>query len=382
MYCLLFLSDYFLAAADNSWRLVLLLRLLVIGGGLALVLIGPLSKTHIAYLLVFILVLISALVRSSLDDSNFLAIARYVSLSFVILHYGRSGRFTCFANSFFAASVLAMAMNLLVNPRDLGLFQDVYEATSGYYGRAVWFTGYRNSFGEFFLISTMILLLADGKPSRRRLAIGLTWGVVGFGMSAHVWAGSSMVVILAMLIGIAAIKLFRLSIVQSVIIGAAFQAFVLISGPKLISAWVSSVLHRDATLTGRVYIWSYYLDLIREHLILGSGYYETYLPAFLREYTPHNSLLSVLYSYGLLGLIIAALVVRTTTQGTSQHRLRAESRIISLSLLLFMVRGAVENDYSPILALLALAAILEHLIKDNDQPLLPPAKRDSGLESV
>lgn len=107
-------------------------------------------------------------------------------------------------------------------------------------------------------------------------------------------------------------KRIRSSVAALLVLGAAMSWAVLLFSETLIP-FLTSLLHRDETFTGRTEIWLMGLNIAKQHPILGTGFGGYWVSgnemsdAFSGTLTAHNGLLDVYIETGFVGVTILLL---------------------------------------------------------------------------
>lgn len=89
-----------------------------------------------------------------------------------------------------------------------------------------------------------------------------------------------------------------------------FILVVCVQNLNIVSSFITKVLGKSTTLSGRIYIWNDFFRYIRSNdfnLFVGTGVrdgYYFYSPSFYQEVHPHNQVLFVFLENGILGLLI------------------------------------------------------------------------------
>jgi O-antigen ligase len=222
---------------------------------------------------------------------------------YLVTHYGVAGTMRLYLGLLVALMLLS-AVLVVVAP-DIALHHDSHAgAWRGYFT-------HKNVAGEvtIWALPATFFLLAAGKVPRW-LGVAAVCLTIGFIVMTH--SKTALVVAMAMVALYGMGKAFRYDIRATAIIllllvsFSALVAFVLVLAPDV----AVSVLGRDATFTGRTYIWSELQHLIAAKPWLGHGYSAiwdvTYGPLyrFLADWkigSGHNSYLDLMVDVGFVG---------------------------------------------------------------------------------
>jgi len=222
---------------------------------------------------------------------------------YLVTHYGSIGAARVYTG--FLLGLIVLSAVLVVVAPGIGLHHDSHAgAWRGYFT-------HKNVAGEttIWTLPAVFYLLA-AKKIPRWLGIGAIVLTLGFIVMTH--SKTSLVVAMAMVALYALGRTLRQDIRATAVIllllvsGAGLIAFVLVFAPDV----AVSVLGRDATFTGRTYIWSELEHLIAARPYLGHGYSAiwdvTYGPLyrFLADWkigSGHNSYMDMMVDVGIIG---------------------------------------------------------------------------------
>lgn len=271
-------------------------------------------------------------------------------------------------------SVPSLARGLLVG----GLVVIVYSVLNGNYAYDVVdgtyaFAGAFSSKNQLGLF-TSLTLIAAAYPLTNPRSEGLFWVAAALSIGAFAAATllrtesatSVITVILAfalILLALGVLRLPRLLRVMAVALGGVLLVLGLVSALELGALDVIfSVFGKDATLTGRTYLWSRGLEFAESHQIFGLGYYAFWIPGraeaeelwtefHIGEQTGfhfHNTLIEGYVGLGLVGVALLALwtllLLLLPLVAMLHARTKATAIIAGLSLL-FLIRSLVEIDF-------------------------------------
>lgn len=125
---------------------------------------------------------------------------------------------------------------------------------------------------------------------------------------------------------------------------------------------------KDITLSGRTYLWDAVFNLIKSKPLFGNGMQSVAYDKnfffhsssceldFLAVSHAHNSYVTVLYRYGIIGLIIYLKIFWTTVGSLSKNFNNKYAKVLSLAILISLILAIFDTiDYSGLYFLLALA---------------------------
>ncbi len=271
-------------------------------------------------------------------------------------------------------SIAALARGLLLG----GLVVIIYSVLNGDYAYDVVdgtyaFAGAFSSKNQLGLFAS-ITMIAAAFPLTNPRREGPVWVAAALGIGAFaaatLWrtesATSVITVILAfavILVALGVLHLPRLLRVMAVALGGVLVVLGLVAALNFGALDVIfSVFGKDATLTGRTYLWSRGLEFAESHQTLGLGYYAFWIPgraqaeelwtefhiAAQTGFHFHNTLIEGYVGLGLVGVALLGLwtlmLLVLPLMSMLQARTRAAAILAGLSLL-FLVRSFVEIDF-------------------------------------
>lgn len=271
-------------------------------------------------------------------------------------------------------SVPSLARGLLIG----GLFVLIYSTLNGEYAYDVVdgtyaFAGAFSSKNQLGLFASITLIAAAYPLTNPRFA-GWVWVVAASAISVFAAftlirtesATSLITVILAfavILLALGVLRLPRLLRVMAVALGGVLLVLGLVAALNLGALDVLfSVFGKDATLTGRTYLWSRGLEFAQTHQTFGLGYYSFWIPgrAAAEElwtefhieaqtgFHFHNTLIESYVGLGLIGVSLMALwclmLLILPLVAMLQAQSRATAIVAGLSVL-FLIRSLVEIDF-------------------------------------
>jgi O-antigen ligase len=229
----------------------------------------------------------------------------------VLLHDGRTALYR-YIVVYAAAFTLVNYLSLLVP--SISIMQGPYHG-----GLLRGFTPHKNDLGSYALLFAVICGFNIDK-SVRRTAIITTFGLVGLVMLS----GSVQALILGITLGATGFYLRvnrRLSFISSLLVGILVATFLVLSAllSSVYGDEILSLFGRDATLTGRTYIWSYFFKVASQRPWVGYGIGDWFRAAghtdiLKAAYLPqeigsaHSAYLEVYLSLGIPGVILFGLL--------------------------------------------------------------------------
>ncbi|MCM1219369.1 MAG: O-antigen ligase family protein [Lachnospiraceae bacterium] len=136
---------------------------------------------------------------------------------------------------------------------------------------------------------------------------------------------------------------------------------------KLFAPLIVYLLHKDLTLTARTLIWERVLSTIRQHPLLGYGYYNNnaeYLLNFrYRASCPHNIMLHFVVSGGILGLIAVIMLYNYAFRNVNKRCDIFPNYVLLAASFAFLICGMTSSFYpmESMFLMLAVANISLHI---------------------
>ncbi|QPC47646.1 O-antigen ligase family protein [Mangrovibacillus cuniculi] len=128
-----------------------------------------------------------------------------------------------------------------------------------------------------------------------------------------------------------------------------FIAFLLIVVFKiqiLFGNFITIILDKDLTFTGRTYIWDFVLSTIRDSWLLGYGRGNSIISNyFVTLNETHNGVLEVLMFSGILGALVFLVLFLIIARKLSFYKSHIFSKVLSYSILLYMIIGLTESVF-------------------------------------
>lgn len=193
---------------------------------------------------------------------------------------------------------------LIIFPNGFGPYIPGYNSTE--VDLRLNFLGLDNTFIYFFIFAIATCVLSRGLKS-----ITTVFTIImSLGSMLFVWSGTGVVGVLLIVAYLLFaynkkidkyIKFFPLSIAFIII----FVLIVVYNVQAIFSDFIASFLHKDITLTGRVYLWTQAFERIARKPLLGYGITVTnMLERHGNFYSPHNIILQILLAGGCIQLIL------------------------------------------------------------------------------
>lgn len=149
----------------------------------------------------------------------------------------------------------------------------------------------------------------------------------------------------------------------------AFFALVIFRLQNLFANFITFVLKKDLTFTGRTFIWDRVLDGLHGSWILGLGRESKIVEEYFYPVSAtHNGVLQVLVYSGIIGLILFTVTLLIIVKKLKKYRKNPISKILSFSIFSYLVIGLTESVFFQFefWLLLVLAYDIERIINQNN----------------
>jgi len=369
LYLMFAKTSIFWGMMDNNY--VDILRIVVILLALMPCLYYKPSKIFVALLIYTALWIFCFFIYSNPYNRNysgFFNLAIFLSECVLIEHYIRKNKFGVFAKTFIIAGFILFVLNDFVNIESI-IYSTDYIKTD-FYGTRIMLLGQRTHLVLFFSEWIMItyLFLCREKNNQAQVIIWLAVGI-SFYKLAKEWAAA----------GLAAISLIALFLIvkkhlQSfnrytyLFIGISLPILIFfIKIQNLLSGFITNVLHRDLTFTGRIYVWDMYLSVIKEHIFLGYNRGGLFITALHKTLNPHNMWLNILYDTGVFGLSIIVTIMIFIARNIKQYEKSAEVQFTIVVLSVLLINAMFELIAASFFPFFMLAYYLPKIISSKNR---------------
>ena len=116
---------------------------------------------------------------------------------------------------------------------------------------------------------------------------------------------------------------------------------VLTQSSNLFVAFISGMLGRSATFTGRSSLWRIALDKIAKRPLIGYGYTAGNIKIWGGMYSSHNMFLEIILQGGLISMLLFLLMTWTGIKRNSKATMQL-SNTIFMAVFCFMLKGLME----------------------------------------
>ena len=290
------------------WQIISILIIFVI-----LMKYGKYSKFLNYFIVYFILLMLSTVLNNAdVPGCIFLAI-RTIGLC-MIVDYGIKRDAKVFLNAFeFFLSVL-----VYINLFSVIIFKDgmYINSTVGYTEN--WILGYRN-LHILYILPAILASFINSYYKEGKLTIRNYILLIASYLSIYlVKSGTSLIgmtIIVGLLILNNIFKKIKLLNIKNYFLAyiILFLAIVIFRIQNLFEYIIVDILNRDLTLTGRIYIWDYVIEFIKERPILGYGVEDSILrlnkTSFMVSTHAHDQILEIIYKSGIVGSSIYFIIL-------------------------------------------------------------------------
>lgn len=208
----------------------------------------------------------------------------------------------------------------------------------------------RNSFCEI----TLLYIVTNSIINRKKPIKLILLSIIPIYATFITNSAASIICVILLLILLVISKIKYLNRINSLwlFLGIYFICFILLVLLRDIDlgffSWFRDTFGKSSTLSGRTNIWEKTIDLIGDFPIFGRGYdTEILLLNGIKENDPHNSVLYILLTQGIIGLIVFLLMIISIFLKINKKN---KNDVVISSMIAFvcvwMVRGLVESAFS------------------------------------
>ena len=250
-----------------------------------------------------------------------------------------------------ALVVIANALFMVVNlPSHPDGFSDAVNLE-------MWPLGHKNQFRDWFFPLVVAAALLDLYKNRRLSAatILIMAIVIWCAVSANSATSTTILTLCCLIALLYAFGVIRGRAFNAVvglgIYATVFVFCVLLRRVPLLSDFITHVLKRDLTFTGRAEIWDTAMRRIAERPILGRGYHDISTTELVTPYGQivthaHDALLDTLYKYGVVGFVVVLALALVCMWRLYQCRTSPVAIVITIFLTGFLVCGVFGELYN------------------------------------
>lgn len=236
-------------------------------------------------------------------DGLFYAVCLY-SLTSIAISYAERGLFTRLIDVFFACSLMYSACSLVA----MGIV-----GRSNLNDLLIYFCGNKFSTSYVFILTTALFYvktaIKNNKFSTIRYVIYYILSICSIAVSYWLYCSTAVIAAAFLML----FPLFSATIRHCVTRPLAVVLFILISGGILLSLGylmqlpfvqhvIVDILGEDLTLTGRIKIYESLYTVIEKSIVIGYGYGNEAVKAFVGYGNAQNGVFQLLVDYGLVGL--------------------------------------------------------------------------------
>lgn len=271
---------------------------------------------------------------------------------------------------------LLLKILLIINFITIILYPNgMYVSDTDFLGN--WFLGYRNVH-ILFIFPAIIIDVINSFISKNKMELKNILFIV-FCIVSLIMAGSATssfgvicLLIVIILLNNDKSKIKVNSSLLLIIYICLFLSIVIFRLQNLFEFLIVDVLHRDLTLTDRVFIWDCVIEYIKYKPLFGYGY--EYKSMRLLKTTPisyhaHNQILEIIYQSGFLGLLCISLIVYEGIKTLDKYKDEKLSKFLLLSLIILLTMMLTEayayNTFIYIFVLCSNYKYIKEILKEN-----------------
>ena len=165
------------------------------------------------------------------------------------------------------------------------------------------------------------------------------------------------------------------------------SVIVILRQTPFIGDFVSVVLNRDTSFTGRSEVWDFAIESIGKNPVLGVGYHDVSTTQLITPYGQivthaHEAVLDTLYKYGIVGGSFALALLMVACVNLSKCVYRSISTLLALALGCYLICGVFGELYNPgFLLVLMLCCYCNRFTCEFEQAVLDKNGGEIAIES-
>jgi O-antigen ligase len=318
--------------------------------------------SRLVYLIIFYSIFIIAITLiydfTNADTRSILLLATNLSMCIAIdLYFGVFSEPIKIIKYLFIIHLVAGIFNLVYGR------ETVQEGL--YYSQNVWLLGQRN---EIYLIYFNLLLYAvllfsnrcsvetkELLPLKLRRSKKIKfWVVILFAANVilfhYLKTGGSFTATLVMFVALMLSKVWTKKANLLFLAILIFNFLIVFARVQnLFSYFIVDVLHRDLTLTGRIYVWDEHIRLFLKRPVFGYGFIQTiFIPALNGFWHPHNFILKMLTTGGISLVAIFCFLLFRVGKAIEKAAQSDKMRVVAILVLGYLIvgiSGELETGY-------------------------------------
>lgn len=326
----------------------------------------------INYIVLYLLVLIISTIYNSGDFNYLFSLVLGILTLCLITDYGLRNHTDYFLKAFELMLSILVYMNFLtivLNPDGLYIAADTLYSEN-------WLLGYRNSLILYVFPALLCSVINSYRKTDKLLPRTKFLFVIS--TISTILSGSS-----TLLVGLFLMFIFmffkryfinkRFLNTKTYLVNylVMFFGIIIFRVQNIFSFVIVNILKRDLTFTGRIYIWDYVIEFIKEKPILGYGVESTIKryakTKYWKSFHAHNIFLEVLYKTGFIGFIIFIKIISLSSKELYKTTNNLISKYISWALFTFMILLLMEAySFIYIFYIFIFAFNIKYLIKGGD----------------
>lgn len=267
----------------------------------------------INYIILFLLL---GLIITFINDGDFSKML-VISYKIIVLSVFIDLKLKTDKENFISAFNIYFVILIIINLLSILLFPDgMYVGDTGYHEN--WFLGYRNSFIIYILPSLFFnFIYAYYKNNKLGILNYLYFTIII--VSVLITKSSTSIIFLIIIFLYLFLKKIGLKLNfinirnELTLYFSLFFSIVVFRLQNIFKWLIVDILHKDITLTNRVFIWDYVWNFISENNYRGYGMEYSYVrynkTKIIKSYHAHNELLEITYQFGILGVFLFLLIL-------------------------------------------------------------------------
>ena len=266
----------------------------------------------------------------------------FILYSDIQIHKNTRDYVICFSNVLFVYFVVN-ALMLIVFPDGVGQYLPNYNYLE-IDSRQSWL-GLDNGYMRWFLVG-MVLFYFTLHNNRKKLFFIV---IVMLSSMLFVISGTGVICFLLMLVylifwdNISLNKIINTRLIVAV--GTFLQIGIVFFGVSTLFSGLFELLGKDASLTGRIYLWEKAINLIKVKPIFGYGLTEHSLIVSTngQAYSSHNTVLQILINGGFFSLLMFAIYLFICLKKLNSSKTLFGKSFVCIAVLIMWINGITEN---------------------------------------
>lgn len=249
-------------------------------------------------------------------------------------------KFLSILNKFILVLILLQFLSVLIFPNGILNINNVQ----------IYFLGNENTTTMTVILGTLYTMLYSYYKNNRLSMLSIAVLLMTTVIYIITWSATAIVGLLMLYFFLFCLykknkKLFKVFNFRNYLIFAivGFILLVLFQFQNLFSFFIEDILHKELTLSGRIFIWDGCIEYIKSNFLLGLGVQEYSMRlSTIGIFHAHCTFLNILLEGGILGLVCFLNILRVISKPMKKHKKNEIVNIISFGLFIYLVTAIVE----------------------------------------